>query len=78
MREPLLIRVDWNDEAHAWTADSDDVPRLATEANTVEALNQELQEMIPELLSLNGAPVSGDITYELLIRRFDSIRTDAA
>jgi len=78
MRKPFLIRVDWDDQARVWTADSDDVPGLATEADTVEALNHKLREMIPELLALNGVPVSGDIAYELLIRRFDSINADAA
>lgn len=78
MQKPYLIRVDWDDEARVWTADSDDVPGLATEADTVESLNLKLREMIPELLALNGIPAPGDIAYELLIRRFDSVRADAA
>ncbi len=78
MQKPYLIRVDWDDEASVWTADSDDVPGLATEADTVEALNLKLREMIPELLVLNGVTVPGDIAYELLIRRFDSVPADAA
>ena len=36
-------------------ATSEDVSGLATEADTLEALNDKLPEIIPELLILNGA-----------------------
>jgi predicted RNase H-like HicB family nuclease len=78
MQKPLLIRVEWDDAAAVWSADSDDIPGLATEAATVEALAGKLKQMIPELLSLNGIHLPGDIGYELLIRRFDSVSANAA
>lgn len=78
MQKPLLIRVEWDEQAAVWSADSDDIPGLATEAATVEVLAGKLKQMIPELLALNGVDLAGDIGYELLIRRFDSISATAA
>ena len=37
--KPHLIRADWDPEARVWVATSDDVPGLATEADTLEALS---------------------------------------
>jgi predicted RNase H-like HicB family nuclease len=44
----------WDEEAKVWVAESDEVPGLATEATTLEALVEKLKIMIPELLDLNG------------------------
>jgi predicted RNase H-like HicB family nuclease len=41
----------WDPEAAVWVATSEDVPGLATEADTVEALIDKLKIMIPELLA---------------------------
>jgi predicted RNase H-like HicB family nuclease len=48
------VQADWDPEASVWVATSDDVPGLATEAETIEALTQRLRAMIPELLEANG------------------------
>ncbi len=52
----LIVNAFWDDEAHVWVAESDDVPGLATGAGTLEALIEKLEIVIPELLELNGAP----------------------
>jgi predicted RNase H-like HicB family nuclease len=78
MEKPLLVYADWDEDAHVWSAFSDDIPGLATEAETVEALMKKLRTMVPELLELNEGPRSQPIDYELLIRRFDSIKPIAA
>lgn len=78
MRKPLLVYADWDEDSHVWCAFSDDIPGLATEANTVEALMEKLRTMVPELLELNGGPLSEPIGYELFIRRFDTIEPAAA
>lgn len=44
----------WDAEAAVWVATSEDVPGLATEADTVEALIDKLRIMIPELLECSG------------------------
>ncbi len=53
-RKPLVVTANWDEEAKVWVATSDDVPGLATEASTCEALIEKLKRMIPELLDANG------------------------
>ena len=54
MNKVLFIRAEWDAEANVWVATSDDVPGLATEADTIEALSAKLDVMVPELLDANG------------------------
>jgi hypothetical protein len=75
MQKVLFVRAEWDDEARVWVATSDDVPGLATEADTMEILCAKLEIMVPELLSANGYPDSDDIPYELLARRFSVAHT---
>lgn len=53
-KAPLVIYATWDDDAKVWVATSEDVPGLATEADSCEALVQKLKVMIPELLDANG------------------------
>jgi hypothetical protein len=78
MKTVLLVRADWDPDAKVWTADSDDVPGLSTEAETVEGLMSKLEVMIPELLELNGWPAQDEVPFEILIRRFETARRQAA
>jgi predicted RNase H-like HicB family nuclease len=55
----------WDEEAKVWVASSDDVPGLATEAETVECLLDKLRSMIPELLEINGQPMASEIPFQL-------------
>ena len=43
----------WDNDTNVWVATSDNVPGLATEAETLEALSQKLRDMVPDLLRLN-------------------------
>jgi predicted RNase H-like HicB family nuclease len=38
MNKPYYVHAEWDDKAQVWTASSDDVPGLATEADTTESL----------------------------------------
>ena len=75
--KPCFIRAEWDDEACVWVASSDDVPGLATESETLEALVQKLRVMVPELLEANGGGGSGEVAFELLTRRFEIARSAA-
>jgi predicted RNase H-like HicB family nuclease len=66
----LFIRAEWDAEAEVWVATSDDVPGLATEADTIEALSSKLEIMVPELLDANGYPDGPEVSFELLARKF--------
>ncbi len=69
-----VVRADWDDEAKVWVAYSDDVPALATGADTLEDLVEKLKVVVPELLDENGllpAPLeNNDITFSGSIFRF--------
>jgi predicted RNase H-like HicB family nuclease len=47
------VHAKWDSEAEVWVATSDEVPGLATEADTLEDLVAKLQSLVPELIELN-------------------------
>ena len=65
----VLVRADWDPEAKCWYATSDDVPGLATGADTIEDLLERLKVIVPELLHMNGIDSADQISFELLARR---------
>lgn len=69
MNTNYVIRAEWDAAAKVWVATSDDVPGLATEAETLELLTQKLEAMVPELLELNGTTLTQAVHIELLARR---------
>ena len=78
VKKPLPIYVvyaNWDDEAQVWGATSEDVPGLVTEADTLETLAENLQELVPMMLQLNGEAEEGaqQVTYEIIARRFDTV-----
>jgi len=54
MNKPYYVHAEWDAGADIWVATSDEVPGLATEANSPELLNSKLNALIPQLLELNG------------------------
>ena len=70
MQKIYFVRAEWDDEAKVWVATSDDVPGLATEAETMEELSKKLEVMIHELLTENCYLDAGEISYEVLARKF--------
>ncbi len=64
----------WDPKAEVWVATSEDVPGLATEAETLEALADRLRSIVPELLAANGllrAGSDGSISFELTGHRHE-------
>ena len=47
------VNAKWDSEAKVWVAWSEDIPGLATEADTFEQLVQRVTAVTPELLALN-------------------------
>ncbi|MHB1100943.1 MAG: DUF1902 domain-containing protein [Burkholderiales bacterium] len=79
MNKILFIRAEWDDEAGVWVATSDDVPGLATESDTLEALSAKLETMVPELLEANGSADEGvEFPFELLARKFSVAHKQAS
>jgi predicted RNase H-like HicB family nuclease len=69
MESRYHVQADWDPEAGVWVATSDDVPGLATEAETLEGLTDRLRTILPELLEANGLLrdniQTGSIAFEL-------------
>jgi predicted RNase H-like HicB family nuclease len=70
----FLVAVRWDPEAGVFVAESDDVPGLITEAESREALVAKLRVMIPELLELNGAPLSDSYSVEISYTTIEKLR----
>ena len=70
-----VIRADWDPEAKVWFAYSDDVPGLATGAETLEDLVEKLKVVVPELLEENGllkpSDGSADVPFSVLAQRIE-------
>jgi len=69
----LMVYAMWDAKAGVWVATSEDVPGLATEADTVEKLIAKLKIMIPELLEANGCPLEAEVPF-----RLEAARTERA
>ena len=65
------VTATWDDESKLWVAWSDDVPGLATGAETLEALTEKLKLVIPELLFENQRlpRVGSQIRFEINAKR---------
>ena len=76
-----VIRADWDAEAEVWFAYSDDVPGLATGADTMESLMDKLKTVVPELLEENGLlpKTDGeiDVPISVMAQRIEHIRRSA-
>jgi predicted RNase H-like HicB family nuclease len=60
MAGPIVINAIWDADNKVWVAGSEDVPGLATGADTFEELIEKLKTVIPELLTENGVPFEAD------------------
>lgn len=60
MKNEFIVRADWDDEAGVWVATSDDIPGLVTEAATLDALQQRILAIAPDLLEENAHLIHDD------------------
>jgi predicted RNase H-like HicB family nuclease len=56
---PYRVVAEWDEDARVWVASSEDVPGLATGADTFEDLVEKLKVVITELLVENGLLPAG-------------------
>jgi predicted RNase H-like HicB family nuclease len=71
----IVVTATWDPDAAVWVAESSDVPGLATEAESIEALVAKLKDIIPELLEINAGTLANEIPFELLARQAAVTRT---
>ena len=48
------VKLLWDNEAAVWVAKSDDLPGLAMESGSCDALIEKVKYTVPELLELDG------------------------
>ncbi len=57
------VKLIWDNEASVWVATSDDIPGLALESGSFDALLERVRFAAPELLELNGASQPVSLTF---------------
>ena len=50
----LSVTANWDSEAQVWVAESEDMPGLVAEADSLQTLIAKLQILVPELCELNS------------------------
>jgi predicted RNase H-like HicB family nuclease len=67
---PYHVTAEWDAEGRVWVASSEEVPGLATGADTLETLVEKLKVVIPELLAENGIvpATTGSVPFEITIQ----------
>ena len=73
---PYQVKAEWDEAASVRVASSDDVPGLATGADTFEALIDRLRIVIPELLEANGLlpAAAADVPFAVTAERTERAR----
>jgi predicted RNase H-like HicB family nuclease len=51
MSRTYEVEARWDSEAGVWVAESEDIPGLVTEAESLNALLEKIRVLVPELLS---------------------------
>ncbi|MCH8184077.1 MAG: DUF1902 domain-containing protein [Proteobacteria bacterium] len=75
----IVVRAFWDSETKVWVASSEDVPGLATEAETIDELTAKLKTMIPELIKANGLAEEfhGEVPLYLMAEQVSKIQLSA-
>jgi predicted RNase H-like HicB family nuclease len=68
MDQEFTVTATWDSEASVWVAESENVPGLVTEAESLESLVKKLRTLIPELLEANGIATGDELPFRLIAR----------
>jgi predicted RNase H-like HicB family nuclease len=60
------VTLTWDNEAYVWMATSPDVPGLALESGSLDALMERVKMAIPDLLELKDADITINFQAEQL------------
>ena len=63
------VSLNWDDEAYVWLASSADVPGLALESGSLDALMERVKVTIPDLLDLKNT----DLKITFLAERMTQV-----
>jgi predicted RNase H-like HicB family nuclease len=74
----IVVRAVWDPEAGVWVAESEDVPGLVTEAETIEALEVKLPGLIQDLLGEDeGEGYDIEIPVHIIAESFSRVQVRA-
>ena len=68
MSRTYEVQARWDSEAGVWVAESDDIPGLVAEAESMNALIGKVRSLVPELFELNGGLEPGQKVVNVLVR----------
>jgi predicted RNase H-like HicB family nuclease len=68
MNRTYEVEAHWDSEAGVWVAESEDIPGLVTEAESLNDLVEKIRLLVPELFELNGGLEPGQKTVNVLVR----------
>ena len=68
MSRTYEVQARWDSEAGVWVAESDDIPGLVAEAESMNALVEKVRVLVPELFELNGGLEPGQKVVNVLVR----------
>jgi predicted RNase H-like HicB family nuclease len=68
MAKAYVITAHWDSEAGVWVAESDDIPGLVAEAESLNVLRDKIRMLVPELLEVNGCLESGQKSARVIVR----------
>ena len=57
------VRCVWDEEAMVWIAESDDIPGLVLESQSLDQLMKNVSLAVPELVEMNNLPVASELHY---------------
>jgi predicted RNase H-like HicB family nuclease len=60
------VSLNWDNDAYVWMASSADVPGLALESGSLDALMERVKYAIPDLLNIKDADITIDFRAECL------------
>ncbi len=68
MSRTYQVEARWDSEAGVWVAESNDIPGLVAEAESMNALVEKVRVLVPELFELNGGLEPGQKVVNVLVR----------
>lgn len=64
----FFVKAEWDEDAHVWYVAESDVPGLATEAPTLDALQRRVLDLLPILVEENAHLISQEHGSRDLVR----------
>jgi hypothetical protein len=66
VRMEYKVSLTWDNEAYVWLASSEEVPGLALESGSLDALMERVKYSIPDLLDIKDTDITIDFRAERL------------